>query len=204
MEPRNDAVKDLEGKLTGCPYQVLLQEVQTWSTVWTSDCCQTEQEEAMKMLSQRLAQYPEAMQAITGNDVLEASLQFKKRTVSPDGWHPRSFALLGATGRDCIARLLTLCEKYGQWPGQCSSLMMGVHDKPAGGKRLIGWYRALFRLRCKTRTPQWKQWEDQHGSEQFLLLAKETLSSMLAGDKLPELSSQKQATESSSLLPKIC
>ena len=85
MEPRSDEAVDAQGHATGSPYQVLLQEVQTWCKVWQSDCKQDELEKALKQLTERLRANPEEQEPTTVAHVLQATMIFKERTVAPDG-----------------------------------------------------------------------------------------------------------------------
>ena len=144
MAGDNDQCKDEHGAPSGCPYQVVLEQSKVWDDVWTGDdTSQAEHGEALDILRKMLALDPDVLEPITGSDLAEAARRFKTRTATPDGWHPRSYGYLGEESRECLARLLNLCENMGVWPQQQSSVHMSIHEKPSGGKRLIGWYRAF-------------------------------------------------------------
>ena len=163
--PTNAAAKDAEGKVTGCVYQGLLAEAEDWHKVWTDDCLASELEDAIKLIDAALQSCPEDLSPLTADDVHEASGAFRDRTSSPDGWHPKTFKLLSTAAKHSLAQFLNVLEKTGLWPESNSSLHLKLTPKPQGGNRLIGWYRALFRLWCKARKDLWVEWEDTHGSD---------------------------------------
>ena len=53
-----------------------------------------------------------------------------------------------------------------------SSVHMGVQWQKDGKKRLIGWYRAMFRLRSVARGESWREWEAKHVSDPFFAAAR--------------------------------
>ena len=112
------------------------------------------------------------LEPITGKGILAASKGFSVATALPDGWHSNTFSLLGDEARNSLARHMNAWERTGQWPTQNSSIHMSSQRKPTGGRRLIGWYRSLFRIWCAIRGHMWKQWEGQHATDTFFGAAK--------------------------------
>ena len=146
----------------GCPYNVLLAEVDTWAGIWHGDgASPAEHAKAMQILNEALRIDPQPLEPLVGGNIAEAAKCFKKRTATPDGWHPRTFGLLSEESQDRLARVLNICECFGAWPEDESSIHMSIQRKPGGGKRLIGWYRALFRMWCMCRAYLWKEWEEK-------------------------------------------
>ena len=103
---------------------------------------------------------------------MKEPVPFKVRIATLDGFHPKGFAGLSTQCKDVLADMLNLFEDTGMWPTQNSSVHMNVQRKPGGGFRLIGWYRALFRLWCAIRSEAWRGWEDRHASETFFSASK--------------------------------
>ena len=126
----------------------------------------------MELLHRYLAANKQELPPITGRDVWQVSRSFPTMTVAPDGWHPRTFSLLGETGRELLARQLMIWEAAGMWPHSNSTIHMSSQRKPAGGRRLIGWYRAAFRLWSAIRGEHWREWEMKHATESFFGAAK--------------------------------
>ena len=173
LKPENDSAPDDADRPTCCPYNVLLGEVNSWDHVWRGDDTSPEEHaQALTILNEALRLDPQPLSPITGTDVAQSSVAFKRKTVSPCGWHPRTYSLVSKESQDSLGRLLSQCEWNGMWPEEESSIHMSIQRKPAGGKRLIGWYRALFRLWCMCRSDLWKEWEDRHGSATFFSAAK--------------------------------
>ena len=151
----------------------MLGECQTWDEVWHGGNTEAEEHaKALAIIQEALQLDPQPLSLITGPEVGEAARHFKQKTATPDGWHPKTFGLVSSEGQDCLARILNTCECIGSWPEQQSSIHMSIQRKPAGGKRLIGWYRALFRLWCMLRADLWREWENKHGSASFFSNAK--------------------------------
>ena len=180
-EQINQQGTDAAGRTTGCSYWSLVTQTSEWHSLWTDQSSPAEMEEAITLLNDAIASCPSTLPPITGEDVLKASKGFKLATVAPDGWHPRTFGLMGPEGREATAQLLNLFEQTGQWPTMSSSVSMKATRKPCGGSRLIGWYRAMFRLWSYIRSEVWRGWEDAHASQQFSRPAEATASLMLVG-----------------------
>jgi hypothetical protein len=77
---------------------------------------------------------------ITGPELRKAGKSFKTRTTATDGWHPRH-----------LAEILNAVELLGDFPMQLRDVLIHLMDKPTGGTRPIGWYRAMFRLWARAR-----------------------------------------------------
>jgi len=86
--------------------------------------------------------------------------------------HPRHIALISDEAREALADILNAVEAHGQFPTEAQSLIVALFDKPAGGTRPIGWYRAIFRVWAKARRNCWRSWERRSG-EQMLFGAGE-------------------------------
>ena len=95
-----------------------------------------------------------------------ASKEFKVKTVATDGWHPRHFSLLSQAALTCLASLMNAVELLGVFPSMVSSLLVALLEKPDGGLRPIGLYRALVRLWARCRRGDWARWESTHDSQQ--------------------------------------
>ena len=167
VKTENPQGKDAAGQPTGCPYQVLLQEVRGWDEIWNSDADPGEIAQALAMIAKAIEEQGHSMRRITAADVREASKSFKRCTATPDGFHPRTFMLLSEAGQQLVADLLNLFESTGLWAKANSTIHMKVTKKPQGGKRLIGWYRALFRLWCAIRSDEWREWEAKYATETY-------------------------------------
>ena len=92
--------------------------------------------------------------------------------MAPDGWHPRTCLLLSDESLTVLAELMNIFEREGMWATTNSSVHMGVLWKKDGGKRLIGWYRAMFRLWCAARRESWRVWEAKHATDPFFAAAR--------------------------------
>ena len=150
----------------GSTYESLLDEVGDWCDIWCGEGCRPEElAEALAVLEAAIKANPQELSHIDADDVEAASSAYKEYTCAPDGWHPKTFRLLSRPAREALARLLRAIEESGWWPESNSSIHMKVTPKPTGGNRLIGWYRALFRLWCTIRKDYWVQWESTHGSD---------------------------------------
>ena len=127
----------------GDPVYILEHEVQEWCKHWQVDEAQ-QGREALEALNAMTSPMP-MPEPITGSIVIQAGKSFKAQTVAPDGFHPRHFGMLSVPAADALAALLNAVEWTGKFPTQVTSVIIGLIDKPAGGTRPIGFYRALFR-----------------------------------------------------------
>ena len=147
----NPEGKDDAGRTTGCSYWALVTQAKEWHQLWTDQSTAEKLEEALRLLAEALALCPSTLAPITAEDILEGSKAFKQATVAPDGFHPRSIGLLGYEARAALAALLNKCEAAGKWPTEASDVQMKATREQDGGSRLVGWYRAMFRLRVAIR-----------------------------------------------------
>ena len=68
-------------------------------------------------------------------------------TCTPDGVHPRHFALLSEQGLVILSHMLWIIDALGNFPRAQQSLIISLYSKPnPAGVRPIGFFRALFRL----------------------------------------------------------
>ena len=175
VEPENETGLDEHGETTGCLSCFVQTEAVSWEKLRQDDCDENEHAQAMELLHRYLAANKQELPPITGRDVWQVSRSFPTMTVAPDGWHPRTFSLLGETGRELLARQLMIWEAAGMWPHSNSTIHMSSQRKPAGGRRLIGWYRAAFRLWSAIRGEHWRDWETKHATEGFFGQQTETV-----------------------------
>jgi hypothetical protein len=103
---------------------------------------------------------PEKLQ---GRHLKAAALKFKFATTAPDGLHPRHLAHLSDEGIQALADILNAAEIIGNFPDKLQSLIIALFDKPTGGTRPIGWYRAIFRVWARARRHLWQHWERSSG-----------------------------------------
>ena len=104
-----------------------------------------ERQELERLLDQAIGGMRRASR-LTGDDLKRAAKAFGQRTCCPDGMHPRHIALISDEAREALADILNAVEAHGQFPTEAQSLIVALFDKPAGGTRPIGWYRAIFRV----------------------------------------------------------
>ena len=124
------------------------------------------------MLDKVLELDPQELEPITAQDILEAGKKFKQRTCNPDGWHPRSYQYLSLQAREVLAGMLNYWESKACWATQAKSVHMNSQLMHTGdGRRLIGWYRSLFRLYSLIRSPYWRAWEANHATETYFAAA---------------------------------
>jgi len=84
---------------------------------------------------------------------------FKRRTgVAPDGWHPRSIALLNDDLLNVMATLMELLERSGHLPAQQRQVFIFLLDKSSGGTRPIGLFTAFYRIWSKLRQEKAARW----------------------------------------------
>jgi len=80
------------------------------------------------------------------------SKAFKRKTkFSPDGWHPRHFALLSDQALEILALIYEFLEITGHMPDQQRFVCIFLLDKPSGGTRPIGLFNAVYRIWSKAR-----------------------------------------------------
>eukprot|EP00973_Karenia_brevis_P047762 6630159-Karenia_brevis.AAC.1 len=60
---------------------------------------------------------------------------------------------------DAVAEILNLVESLGTFPAKQKEVFIQLMDKPTGGTRPIGWYRALYRVWVRARRKCWRAWE---------------------------------------------
>ena len=80
----------------------------------------------------------------TVGELLRSTRGFKPATCRPDGVYPQHFGMIGEHGLEALSEMLWLCELVGTMPDDVSCLGISMYDKPEGGYRTIGNYRALI------------------------------------------------------------
>ena len=85
----------------------------------------TEYARALAMLTEALQHSPSMLEPLTAADMRAAATTFKQRTVSPDGWHPRTFMLLSDESLTVLADLMNIFERQGMWATANSSVHTG-------------------------------------------------------------------------------
>lgn len=141
----------------GCPLEVLEQEVASWGHIWSVENGPGDVE-IDDALNKVLAGRPRPT-LLTGKNVQEAAINFKKSTVTLDGMHPRHIGYVSEECAEVLANIFNMAEATGKRPTEGESMIIALLDKATGGTTPIGWYRPLFRIWDKASKRAWAQWE---------------------------------------------
>ena len=79
------------------------------------------------------------------------------------GWdqiHPRALLRLEDSKLVALLRVIFLCECGGRWPGLSSDVIVALLPKPSGGRRPIGLFPWLPKVRGKLRRATASLWEE--------------------------------------------
>ena len=67
----------------------------------------------------------------------------------PDGVHPRHLGWLPNKALTVLAWLLRFVDALGNFPKVQRNVFIAMYNKPTGGLRTIGYFRALYRVWAK-------------------------------------------------------
>ena len=104
---------------------------------------------------------------LTGEELRKAAKTFKMCTTRPDGIHPWHIAYLSDLAVEALADLLNPVEVTGEFPEEMCDVIIAFFDKPEGGTRPIGWYRAIVRVWASARKHVWQEWEERSSGEKI-------------------------------------
>ena len=145
---------EADGTPTTAPDLVLAHERVRWGALWQAIDGGSALEEVP--LAEWSGPLPPRLQAA---QLRAAGKRFKRRTATPDGWHPRHVALLGDEVLEVLCDLLALLEALGVFPEDLEQVLVALIPKPTGGERPIGLYLALFRVWSAARVQALRDWE---------------------------------------------
>lgn len=157
-----------EVSMTGCPAEILISEVASYAELWGADPSgrklKNVEDAAMKELDDILSN-TDPPKKLTGKGLRNAAKTFKICTTRPDAIHPRHIAYLSDSAVEAPADLLNLVEVTGELPDEMCDVVVALFDKPEGGTRPVGWYRAIVRVWASARKHLWQEWERSSGEK---------------------------------------
>ena len=101
---------------------------------------------------------------IPGDQIARVARSFKELTCKPDGLHPRYFGWLSEPALEVVSLLFFIIDAIGDFPAQVQNVLIRLLDKPMGGKRPVGHFRAMFRVWAKLKKGGITKWEKNHGA----------------------------------------
>ncbi len=123
-----------------------------WAHIWAGEGQEGASEEATFVLGEALPP------ALTVDELTAASEGFRMRTSTVDGLHPRHVRHLFVGSLGCLSLLLRAYEAQAAWAPSLAEVIVRLMPKDSGGHRIIGLFRALFRVWAKARAAFLMKW----------------------------------------------